>query len=113
MQLTIQTVISDELTRRLTAYATDVAAGRMDRDTANHRYLALQTACWMAGGMAKPATVTIDDEARDEIRRFIREINREATVETMHHDGRRVALLEKFLDDTRPITRQPEQGRLL
>jgi len=85
----------------------------MDRDTANHRYLALQTACWMAGGMAEPATITTDEEARAEVRRFIREINRQATVQTMHHDGRRVQLLEKFLEETKPITKQPEQGRLL
>lgn len=113
MQHTITTILSDELADRLKTFQAAVNAGHMDRETAVHRYLALQTACWMAGGMARPATVTTEEEAREEIRRFIREINRNATVQTMHTDGRRVALLEKLLEDTRPITKQPEQGRLL
>lgn len=112
MQHTLLDIIQAELTHRLTHYAAQVDAGHMDRETANHRYLALQTAAWIAGA-DKPKTVTSDEETRDEIRRWIREINRNATVETMHHDGRRVALLEKFLEDTRPITKQPEQARLL
>ena len=113
MLITIQTVISDELTRRLRQYNYDVEEGRMDRETANHRYLALQTALWMAGYCAQPKIITTPEEAREEVQRFIREINRAATVHSMHHDGRRVALLEKFLEDTKPITKQPEQGRLL
>lgn len=110
---TIQTILSDELTSRLKTFKAAVESGDMDRATAVHRYLAMQTALWMAGYMAEPATVTTREEAREEIRLFIRQINRDTTVETMHQDGRRVAILEKFLEETRPITKQPEQTRLM
>jgi hypothetical protein len=113
MHVTIQTVISDELTRRLRQYQHDVEAGKMDRETANHRYLALQTALWIAGYMNEPATKTTQEEAREEVQRFIREINRDATVLTMYIDGHRVKLLEKFLNDTRPAVPAPIQTTLI
>lgn len=113
MELTIQTVISDELTRRLRTYKSAVEKCEMDRETANHRYLALQTALWMAGYMSEPATKTTVEEAREEVRRFIREINREATVETMYVDGRRVELLNQFLESSKPITPAPVQTTLI
>lgn len=113
MHVTIQTVISDELTRRIRQYKSDVEAGRMDRETANHRYLALQTALWMAGYMSEPATKTTTEEAREEVRRFIREINRATTVETMYDDGRRVQVLKNFLNDTKPAVPAPVQKTLL
>src|SRR5690606_40789118 len=83
MQHTILSVIQAELTRRLTHYRDQVAAGHMDRETANFRYLCLQTAAWVAGG-EKPKTVTSEEETREEIQRWMREIQRDSTVATMH-----------------------------
>ncbi len=113
MHITIQTVISDELTARLKTFQQAVDSGLLDRATAVHRYLALQTALWMAGFCNEPAQKTTPEEAREEVQRFIREINRNATVETMHHDGRRVDILEKFLETTKPVTPAPVQTRLI
>lgn len=113
MQITITDILQAELTTRLKRYRSLVDSGEMDRDTANHRYLCIQTALWMAGGSDKPATVTTEDDTRAEIQRWIRTIQRDTTVATMHADGRLVAILEKFLEETRPITKQPEQTRLL
>jgi len=112
MQHTILSVIQAELTRRLTHYRDQVAAGHMDRETANFRYLCLQTAAWVAGG-EKPKTVTSEEETREEIQRWMREIQRDSTVATMHHDGRVVALLTQFLQDTAPVTPEPVQTRLI
>jgi hypothetical protein len=113
MTHTFATIAAAELTRRLTHYATLVAQGNMDKATANHRYLALQTALWMDSGGDPPKTLTTPEESREEIQRWIREINRNATVQSMHEDGRRVALLQQFLDNTKPITAAPAQLKLI
>lgn len=112
MQYTLLSVIQAELTRRMTHYAALIARGDMDRETANFRYLCLQTAAWIAGG-DKPKTVTHDEETREEIQRWMREIQRNSTVETMHADGRVVALLTEFLEATKPGTSEPVQTRLI
>lgn len=86
----------------------------MDRETANFRYMCLETAAWWAGA-AKPhdSHIQPDFEVREEILRWIRTIQRETSTSTMHEDGRLVAQLREFLDETKAITKQPEQGRLL
>lgn len=110
--LTILSIIQAELTRRLTHYADLVDRGHMDRETANFRYLCLQTAAWIAGG-DRPKTVTLHEETMDEIQRWMREIQRNSTVETMHADGRVVALLQEFLEANKPAVPAPVQTRLI
>lgn len=113
MQITITDILQAELTTRLKRYRSLVDSGEMDRDTANHRYLCIQTALWMAGGSDKPATVTTEDDTRAEIQRWIRTIQRDTTVATMHADGRVVELLTQFLETTKPVAPVPVQTSLL
>lgn len=113
MQITITDIIQVELSRRLSTYKDLVAAGQMDRDTANHRYLCLQTALWMAGGCERPAIHRAEADTRAEITRWMKQIQRDSTVATMHNDGRVVALLIDFLEKTKPITPHPVQTKLI
>lgn len=113
MQYTINDILQAELTTRLKAYRALVAEGKIDRDTANHRYLCIQTALWMAGGSEKPATAATAEDARAEILRWLKEIQRNSTAATMHADGRVVALLNEFLEKTKNITPVPVQTSLI
>lgn len=109
MQLT--QILSEEMSRCLLEYKS--LAGYDDKDTLNHRYLCLQTALWMQEGGTAPAIRKTVDEIRTVIRAWVRDIQRDTTVATMHHDGRVVALLDQFLNDTKPITSLPAQTRLI
>lgn len=113
MQFTLSDILSAELTRRLTAYKQGITAGDIERDTANHRYLCIQTALWIVDGGTPPAIRKTEEETRAEILRWSKEIQRNSTVKTMHQDGRVVALLQEFLEKTKPITAAPVQTRLI
>lgn len=106
-------LVSAELSRRLETYRDLIDSNAITRDQANAAYLALQTALWLAGGCEKPAITSTREEAREEIRRWRREINRNATVESMYTDSRVVRLLDEFLENTRPVSADPVQTRLL
>lgn len=113
MKLTITSILSAELTRRLNSYRLFIAGGEMDQATANHRYLCLQTALWMVAGGDTPAIRKPEEEVREEIQRWIRTIQRESTVATVHQDGRVVALLLEFLEKTKLITAGAVQTTLI
>lgn len=111
MQLTIASIISDEMTRCLQEYKR--LAEQEHKDALNNRYLCLQTALWMAQGGKSPAIRMPEDQVRAVIRQWQKDIQRDSTVATMHHDGRVVAILQEFLDDTKPITAAPAQTKLV
>lgn len=111
MQLTIETVLSEEMSRCLSEYKS--LAEYDDKETLNNRYLCLQTAMWMQHGGAAPAIRKPVDEIRTVIRDWVRDIQRRSTIATMHHDGRVVGLLNDFLEQTKPITAGPAQLKLV
>jgi hypothetical protein len=111
MQITITDILSAELTRCLQQYKQLVADD--DKQTANHHYLCIQTALWMIQGGTAPAIRKTEQEVRADITRWMKDIQRNSTVRTMHADGRVVALLQEFLENTKPITPQPVQTSLI
>jgi phenylacetate-coenzyme A ligase PaaK-like adenylate-forming protein len=119
MTHTILTIISDELSHRLGQYKTLIAtaaeSGREElRAELNHRYLCLQMAYYMAGGMRQPPAITKEQEAvHEELARWSREIQRNSTRETAIADGRRVAIITEFLEETKPIIAHQAQLNLL
>lgn len=119
MTLTITTLISDELTGRLQRYqrliatATDSSREEL-RTELNHRYLCLQMAYYMAGGTKQPPAIQKElDDVHDELRRWMRDIQRNSRKETMIVDGRCIALITELIEQTKPITALPEQTRLI
>lgn len=113
MQITLSDILAAELTRRLLAYKQLINAGEIERDTSNHRYLCIQTALWIVDGGTPPAIRKTEEETRAEVLRWSKEIQKNSTVKTMHSDGRVVALLQEFLEKTKPITAVPAQTRLI
>ncbi len=53
------------------------------------------------------------EEVRAEILRWMKDIQKNSTVKTMHHDGRVVAMLTEFLESTKPAAPAPVQTTLL
>lgn len=111
MQITITDLLSAELTRLLLEYKR--LSITEEKEVANHRYLCIQTAIWMAGGGRQPAITKPVEEVRAEITRWMKQIQRDSTVATMHQDGRVVAMLQEFLENTKPLTAQPVQTTLI
>lgn len=108
MTITFSDIASVELTRRLSAYRSILAGTPQEsieekRTELNHRYLCLQWAVFMDSGGIRPATNKELDEVHEELRRWMREIQRESTVQTMHADGKKIAIIQCFLDATRPV----------
>lgn len=118
MQYTIQDIINAELTNRLKNYRSIIASGSPEEVAeSNRRYLCLQTALHIAGGtQTLPGGVITKmpmEEVRAELLRWMKEIQKNSTVKTMHHDGRVVALLSEFLESTKPAAPAPVQTTLL
>lgn len=111
MRITITDILSAEMTRILLHYKQIAQEG--EKEIASHRYLCLLTALWMVGDCKQPVIPKTEEEVREEIRRFISDINRNATVQTMYTDGRRVELLNQFLETFRPAQPAPVQTSLL
>jgi len=111
MTLTITDILSAELTRCLLQYKQIANEG--EKEAANHRYLCIQTALWMVSGGKQPAIRKQTEEVRAEIVRWTKDIQRNSTVKTMHQDGRVVALLQEFLESTKPAVPAPVQTSLL
>lgn len=107
-------IIEQELSQRLTEYKRVLAntpdeALETKREELNHRYLCLQTALWMNTGANKPAIVKDPEEARTELRRWMTEIQRNSTADTMRNDGRKIAIITDFLERTKPVIPAPTQ----
>jgi hypothetical protein len=111
MQITITDLLSAELTRRLLEYKK--LSITEEKEVANHRYLCIQTAIWMAGGGRQPAITKPVEEVRAEITRWMKEIQRNSTIATVHSDGRNVVMLNNFLESTKPVVQAPVQTTLL
>jgi hypothetical protein len=111
-ELTISDLLSSELTRRLSNYNKLLQEEHIDRDTANHRYLCLQTALWMDTGADEPAVKKTREAVLDEMRRWRKVIQADSTVDTMHVDGRKVQLINEFIETHRERQEPPEQTQL-
>lgn len=121
MTITFTAIASAELTSRLSAYQTilqstsDAAAREEKREQLNHRYICLQTAIWIdANGKGpKPAIIKSPEEVRSELIRWMKDIQKDSTVQTMHRDGRDIAIIQAFLAATAPVVAQPVQTSIV
>lgn len=91
-------LINRECSRRLTAYRADISAGRITREEANNRYLALQTAAWLLGAKGQPAIVKPHDDVLAELTRWAKELQRGATYDTVHATARDMAEIAVAID---------------
>lgn len=112
------THIDSELTRCLKQYPGMIARAPRDlesqvREELNHRYLCIQTAAWIIDqNRPRPAVVKSDEEVRAALIRWQKDIQRDSTVKTLHHDGRIIAALQLVVDSLKPITALPEQKQM-
>jgi len=97
-------LIQRELSRRLEAYRSDVASGRMTRDEANKRYLCLQTAAHLLGAKGQPAIAMPRDVVLDELTRWQKDLQRGATYETMRAVARDIADIAVAMDCVKAAT---------
>lgn len=91
-------LIQRELSRRLEAYRADIAAGRITRDEANTRYLALQTAAHLLGAKGQPAIIVPHDDVVAELQRWAKELQRSVTFETQHATARTIADIQVAIE---------------
>jgi hypothetical protein len=118
MKHTVASILNDELTVRLVAYANTLKAADPEeyeaiRAELNHRYLCLQTALYIEQGGKEPAISKTIDEIHAELRRWMREIQRTATVNTQHHIARTIAMVTEWIEQTKEITAAPAQQKLI
>jgi hypothetical protein len=118
MKHTVAAILNDELTVRLVSYANTLKSADPEeyeaiRAELNHRYLCLQTALYIEQGGKEPAISKTIEEIHAELRRWMREIQRTATVNTQYQAGRTIALLSEWIEQTKTITAAPAQTSLL
>ena len=117
MKYKFNDIASAELSSRLTSYRQILThktgqALEETRAELNHRYFCLQTALWMDTHGKQPAIIKPEEDVRAELRRWMREIQRETTHESQYQDAEKIALIQSFLDATAPITPEPVQLKI-
>ncbi len=114
MKTTISQIFQAELSRRLVSYKEHLAVVPADESTAlreqlNHRYLCLQMAASIEDKTTRPAITKSIEQVHAELRRWMIELQRDATVANYHEIGRTIALITEWMEKTKPITATPTQ----